>query len=452
MFPALLMIAAMSSWVPARWPSADPATLDLIAGTPVNCLLLERPHWSKAFAAKAAEAKIDVLGVIRPGGDTAQAVRTAAEQSLAGVVFEGDFPDGGRQAPASLQVVTLPSRRGIAFESGAQVLGTGQGVWPGIKPVDEKEGAHAMPSGGPWIDTNAGFLRYVRALGRGEFWIAVTPPTGQVIPFDRYLMAIGDAAMVGARWVVALDADFAKRLLARDAGAVRDWKRLAQHLRFYEDARAYRDMPPYGQLAVVQDAASGALLSGSVLDMISVKHTPIRPVPNARLSADVLRGATMALNVYPEGLSAEQKQVLQAFTRSGGTVLNGPPDWKMPSASRNQLTVDKEDVEKLDQIWKETNTLINRRNLGVRLFNVSSMLSYLQAGDTPKRALLHLVNYSGYPIENIAAHVLGKYRKAWLLTPESPKKAIEVYDVDEGEATGLDLESVPALAMVLLEP
>jgi hypothetical protein len=456
MLAALFFIAGVSAWVPARWASSDPASLDLLKDTPINCLLLEQRDWSTAFHKKAAERNIAVLGVIRPDGDGMQAVRTAKEQALTGVVLEGDLPDAAalRKAAqaAELAVVELPVRVKIAFDSSAPILGTSQGVFPGIKPVDEKEGAHAAPSGGPWIDTNAGFLRYARAMHKGEFWMGVTPPEGQVLPIDRYFMAIGDAAMVGARWIVALDSSFTKRLLSGEEQAVKDWKRIGKHLAFYEQARPYRDVPSFGRMAVVQDADSGALLSGSVLDMISVKHTPIRPVPGSRLSLETLKDAKMAVNVYPDGLSTEQKEVLKDFTRKGGTVLNGPPGWKMPSARADQITVDAKDVEKLDQIWKEMNTMINRQNLGVRLFNVSSMLSYFQAESGGKRAVLHLVNYSGYPIESVTAHVLGRFKKAWIETPEGARKAVEPYDVDEGEATGVDIDVVPAFAIIHLEP
>lgn len=458
MFAALLFVASMAEWVPARWPSGDPATLDHLSNSRINCLLLEQKHWSTPFITKAASMQIALLGVVHPGGDTAQSLRTAKEQKLAGAVLEGDFAkadaEAARAAAKSLDLalIELPSRRGINFTGDPNaILGTTQGLWPGIRPVDEKDKSHAAPSGGPWIETNGGFLRFARAMHAGPFWMANLPPEGQAIPVDRYLQAIGDAAMTGSRWVIALDSGFSKRLFANDAAAVSDWKRIVQHVAFYEKFPESRTMPPYAQLAVLQDAASGALLSGSVLDMIGVKHTPVRPVPVGSLSKDALGKATMAVNLDPESLTPEQKEALKAFQRAGGTVLNGPPGWKMPASSKNNLTVDESEVEKLDQIWKDTNTMINRRNLGVRLFNVSSMLSYLQAAPDGKRALLHLVNYSGYPVENVAAHVLGKYKKAWIDTPDGKRKALELYEAEEGEGVGVELDLVPSCAIVTLE-
>ena len=41
LFALMLALAAPVDWVPARWNWTDPATLDLLQGTPVNCLLLK---------------------------------------------------------------------------------------------------------------------------------------------------------------------------------------------------------------------------------------------------------------------------------------------------------------------------------------------------------------------------------------------------------------------------
>jgi hypothetical protein len=455
MLPALFLIAAMADWVPMRWPTGELDSLKLLEQMPVNCLLMEQKAWSGLFATRARGQGIAVLGVLTAGSDVKAAVQAAREQGLGGVVVEGDFPPAeaemARQAAAQQQLVfiALPLRAGIRFED--EIAGTVQGLWPGIRPVDENDKTHAAPSGGPWIDTNTGFLRFARAMHKGTFWMANRPPENQVLPVDRYLQAISDAAMVGARWVVALDSNFSSRLLAFDAGAVKDWKRICAYLRFYEERKQLRRLPAYAHMAVVQDAASGALLSGSVLDMIGVKHTPVRPVPASLLSGEALRPVRMAVNLDPAGLTDAQREILKAFSRSGGTVLNGPPGWKMPATSKDGLTVDKEEVEKLDQIWKELNTMIGRQNLGVRLFNVSSMLSYFQVSEEGSRAVLHLVNYSGYPVENVTAHVLGKYKRAYIEFPEAPRKPVETYEVDEGVATGIDLDTVPTAAIVVLE-
>src|SRR5262249_58620607 len=100
---ALLLSVSLADWVPARWISADPKSLDLVKGTPVNCLLLEREQWSGALAERAASLGIVTLGVIRQGGDPVEAARSALRHKFYGVVLEGDFePAVGERVRDSL--------------------------------------------------------------------------------------------------------------------------------------------------------------------------------------------------------------------------------------------------------------------------------------------------------------------------------------------------------------
>ncbi len=431
MLAALLMVATLPDLVPVRWFSADPNSLDLLRDTPINCLLLEQPQWSPAFLAEAARRNLATYAVIH----SPQAV----ELKFTGVVLEGPSAD------RNPQVIHLGLRSDIRFDSSDTVAGTFQGVWPGLQ--EGQDDAKSAPSGAPWIDTNTGFLRFARASTSGPVWIANTPPPGKAWPVPRYLQAIGDAAMTGARWVVSIDADFQKRLLTGDARALADWKRMMQALAFYEQHKDWRTAQAAGKLALIEDATSGALLSGGVLDMIAVKHTPVRAIPNPNLSGKAMAGSNMAVNVDPESLTDAQKEALKAFTRAGGTLLTGPPGWKFPVPRPGQITLEKADLEKLDQIWKELNAMTGRRNLGVRLFNVSSMLSNL-VETHDGTVVLHLINYSDFPVENVTVHVLGQYKAATLFRPDGPPSTIQGYEVEDG--TGFDIDQIGALGALVL--
>ena len=208
-------------------------------------------------------------------------------------------------------------------------------------------------------------------------------------------------------------------------------------------------MRAHSNLALVEDVDTGALLSGGVLDMIAVKHTPVRPVPYGKISPAGMQGAKIAVDVNPSALSPEQRDVLKAFTRSGGTMLTGPPGWKFETLRKDDITLGKADLERLDEIWKELNSLTGRTNLGARLFNVSSMLSNLLEAPDQKQLVLQLVNYTDFPVENITAHVLGNFHRARLYQPNLEPKSLETYAVEEG--TGIDIDKIGALATLILE-
>lgn len=424
MIPAALLLLALSpaDWVPMRWISPDPASLDLLKGSPINCIVVEPATATIEFKRAAKSRNIDVIAM----GDAAK--RAAARQ-------------------AEIPFVETATRGTLKLDSKEPIIATEQGVWAGINT--SADDAKAMPSGAPWIDTNAGFLRFARASVKAPIWIANQPPSGSVITAERYIQAVADAASIGGRWVVSLDAGFAKQLLARNQKALADWTRIGGVLRFYEEHRNWNAYVPTGQMAVVQDVATGGLLSGGVLDMIATKHTPVRSVPVTVMKQTSFSGAKMAVNTDPTGLSADQKTILQQFTRAGGTVLSAPPGWKMPTPRPDQVTLDKGDIEKLDQIWKEVNSMTNRQNLGARLFNVSSMLSNMTASEDGKQVVLQLVNYSDYPIEDITVHLLGKFGKATLYTPENLAKKLDLFEVDEG--SGAEISKIISVGALVFE-
>src|SRR5690606_18277250 len=99
--------------------------------------------------------------------------------------------------------------------------------------------------------------------------------------------------------------------------------------------------------------------------------------------------------------------------------------------------------------WREVNTMTGRRNLGARLFNVSSMLSNLVTTADGSKTIIHLVNFSGYPVENVTVHMLDKYKSVTLLAPGAEPRKLEIYPVEEG--SGIDVDTVAVLATLVLE-
>jgi hypothetical protein len=230
-----------------RWPWSDPASLELLSGTPINCLLLKTvvPDFVQAAAARG----VVTLALIAPDGDVAGAARRAMAARISGIVIDGDLPEGAaagvREAAGGAPVIELTARNRMALGSDAAILGTYQGVWPGIA-VEEDGAKKAAPSGSVWIDTNTGFIRAVRAWGAATLWMANQPPPKTVVTGARYLQVIADAAISGARWVLALDDDFASRLARHEPKSVADWKRMADLLRYFEQHPEWRNMQEYG--------------------------------------------------------------------------------------------------------------------------------------------------------------------------------------------------------------
>jgi hypothetical protein len=394
----LLAAVSAAGCIPIRWePGVLP--LSVLEGTPVNCLVVEKPGWQ---------------------------------------------PDkGGLRvfAPEALE------RQRLSLDKTGEVLATAQALWPGIK-VQKGGAVVAAPTGAPWIETNGGFVRFLRgAAGPGpEIWLMNPPPRDAVLSPQKYIQAIADAAMNGAHWVIDLDPGFRSALASGDAKAQAGWQRIARVLRFYAEHHAECDLPEAGALAVVEDAAAGGLLSGGFLDMIGARNIPVRALPPGRLAEARSGDYSLLLNIDPSALSDEQKTRLRELARGGATLLNAPPGWRLESAP-DGMTFDPAQVKRVDEAWREINSLIGRRNFGVRLFGAPGVLTSFRRGEGGRMAL-HLVNYTDYPVEAITVHALGRYGKATLLTPSGPR-AVECYETEDG--TGVDIPKLEDVAILVLE-
>ncbi|MCW5962721.1 MAG: hypothetical protein KIT83_01680 [Bryobacterales bacterium] len=450
---------SLSDCTPARWAPADPATLSLLAESPINCLVVEEPSWTPAFLESARKRGIRVLASLPPespepiaqkalaaGVDALYAETLASPESAAALE--------ALAAKAGKPFVWLPERvrMPLNLEQGSTsrpVVGTWQGLWAGVKLGHEGE-AEAAPSGPPWIDTNSGFLRFVRAITppTQALWLANRPPAAQHVPLSRYLQAIGDAEMAGARWVLSFQDSFWSELVEGVPATIEAWRRVNAIARFYQQQRALTQLSDYSSLAIVQDVSSGALVSGSVLDMVESKHIPAMVIPPGFLSKAHDQPLKLLLNIDPQSLSDPEKEAVRGAARRGAMVINGPPQWKLALPPPEAIIFTDDQISQLDEIWKEINRVIGRENFAVRLFGAPAMLSNLKASADGKTLVLHLVNYSDYPVEAITVHTAEVFRKATLLTPRG-EESPELYKHDD--AVGIDIDSVEDVAILVLE-
>ena len=116
----------------------------------------------------------------------------------------------------------------------------------------------------------------------------------------------------------------------------------------------------------------------------------------------------MAVNVAPASLTDEQKIALRAWTRTGGTLLSGAIDVEIPCRrKRTRSRLRDEDVKILDEIWKEMNSDDRTSQLGSAAVQcVEHACRTSSESADKKQTVLQLVNYSGFPVENVTVHLL----------------------------------------------
>ncbi len=77
------------------------------------------------------------------------------------------------------------------------------------------------------------------------------------------------------------------------------------------------------------------------------------------------------------------------------------------------------------------------------------MLSEFLVFPDGRQHVLHLVNFTSYPAENITVHLAEKYGRARLFSPEAPPSELKLEETEEG--AGVEIERVATCAALLLE-
>ena len=125
-------------------------------------------------------------------------------------------------------------------------------------------------------------------------------------------------------------------------------------------------------------------------------NTPVRAIPSRDLAEATIQGAKVTVLINPHAYTSAQQSII---AKHGGKIVTGPNQWKMPEPAPGKIVFDKSQYKELEAIWPELHLAVQRKNFGVRMFNITGVLTYLLRDNT--HTVLQLVNYTDYPVENI---------------------------------------------------
>jgi hypothetical protein len=468
-----------ASWVPARWeggplelsrrsqdkalaqPSTrdaiaqwyTPATLALLEGTPVNCLLVSfsggapaevesRQHALVVEYARAARARgTAVLGIVYPGAVAVSTAKAAAEAKLDGLVLEAGFPDaaafartleGALSSGGSGALVLTITPSAESGKTDRAPLRLVEGVRPSARNLADM-GIRATASAEPWIDSNIWLVRATRSGDRSRpVWVhQLAEPA---VPRDP-IRSVADAAIGGGRWIVALDEELRAQLFRREAGALETWRQVAAYLRFSEDHAEWRSFVPYGNLALVVDTASETPeISHEYLNLVARRQVPYRIVPRSALSPEALAGFQAVLAMDADPPTAAERKLLREFAEKGGLVI-APQSWgnapkedsyaEIP-LGKGRVIVYKGETPDAGTVARDLLELLAPEAMGLTVLNVPSTLASVSLEPSGKRALVQLLNYATEPSPRITVRFNGIFRAARLYTPEGAPVDLKV--------------------------
>ena len=394
---------------------ADPRALELLAGTPVNCLVVtwaegtpvdeEQQEALLPLVAAARSRGLSVVGWVADGADlrrAAGAARAAGIDALA---------TSSRESVSGLDVLRFEGR-GFGDRVPSDFVGDLEALWPGTRPLKRGPGVDAMSgaTARPWVDSNAWYVRLVRTLLEPRaLWLAFDPPdTGSVVAEAAYLQAIADTEVYGARWMVSLDPHLRASLLDRNSPALETWAGIARSLAFFERHRAWASYRPEGQLGVVSDfAGANEFQSFEVLNLLARQSSLYRIVEKRRALLTPLEGLDSVLYVDEAPPARDLVEKLRAFAEAGGTLITPPgweergereeeagiPRYRVFRHGRGRIAVALEVAADPQALAEDAQLLTSHRHDRVRVFNLGTGTYHCVTGEDGRSGVLHAFDF-----------------------------------------------------------
>jgi hypothetical protein len=450
-----------SAWVPMRWPEEwrDPSLLDLLAQTPVNCLVLP---WGKqsppaALLERGRRMGLALVGLIEGAGDRAAALQSAKTAGLDAVALDNP-------ADSALPAIAWAEKSKLPWGSSAVGFAATDAAWPGIPSGTGERGG---PTAVPWVDANGWFIQLARTRAHGKpVWLATAPPQSESMRAARYLLAIADARAYGGRWVITLDEKLRASLTARSRAAPDEWKTIISALRFFEAHREWNALAPYANLAVLSDfSEANEYTSNELLNLLARRGVPYRIIEKSRADAMPWDGIKAILFLDEQPPSDELEKKLDSFVDGGGTLivqakypapagLRATNDalrrWNLYPIGKGRLAIAKD--ESLDPyvVAADAPILVSHRNDLIRYFNFGTLNGYYTAAAGQKRALLHAVNYTTRERSGpLSIAFTRRYETArlWRLDSDSPSPL----ELLPAEMTGVEIHLPPFAVYAAIE-
>ena len=359
------------------WPRdwSEPARLDLVRQTAINCLLCP----------------------VEPSREFRQAAQAASIECL----------------PPNSPAVTWRPLKEIDWKTAAPIIGVSDGVWP---KLDIKRGGTSEstgPTGAPWLDANGWVIQLARSRGQGKpVWLRADPPQqNEVIGIPDYLLAIHEAEAFGARRPVWLSPVHAQELVKGIPAARQGWQSITGALAWWRSHQEWSQWPVDARLLVVSDfSGPNEYLATEILNLSARRDLAFHAATPDQVTDKSLHGLRALIYADQQPPAAALLTLMQQFADSGGLVLAAKettaklkglkplaethPRFTLYSAGKGRVAVPKPAWDDPYLVAVDTHLLMSRRHDSVRLFNGGSLNIHHVVSPDGSRSVVHLLNYA----------------------------------------------------------
>jgi hypothetical protein len=284
-------------------------------------------------------------------------------------------------------------------------------------------------------------------------WVSVEPPEKTIIRAEHYALAVADAEAYGGRWIITLDADTRKGLLANNSDPREIWQTIGKALRFFRQQEPkWQGLQPLARLGVLSDfEGDNEFMATEILNLGARRHLAYRILVPPRVD---LKGLAGVLWVYQKAPEGEMLKTLRAFVSTGGLLIlpasaahlsDGLPPagrtefgYRLYTMGKGRLAVPSETWGDPYVVASDAQRLLTRRHDVSRLWNpgASNTLSLVSGS----RAVTQILNFTGRP----AGHPMS----AWIAWPAKTAKFLDLF----GRTESLPVTSKTGGAEVSLPP
>jgi hypothetical protein len=393
----------------------DPAALDILAGSPIDCLVVS---WAAGIPEDAAQQQtaaplleaagkrgLALVGWTEGAIDATAAIAAAKSAGLSAIALQ-NF-----KGQSEFPVISYGEQASMPWDASGPVVAVANCAWPGVSVASGGADASAGPTSLPWLDSNGWFIQMARARSETPVWVLFDPPQkgGRVLP-QRYVTAICDSEAAGGRWVLSMDDDLRAGLIAGNAPARETWRQIGRTAAFFASRGEWRSYRPLGLVGVISDFTGENFDgSGEILNLMSRRDLLFQVIWKPQAMERPFTG--LKALVYADGAWPAQplRQKMLRFVEQGGLLVAGPewasrgkpanPEFEthfdVRSYGKGRVAAARKEMPDPYQVAVETQLLLSHRNDLLKIYNsASSGCTRFTASPDGRRAVLQGLSFA----------------------------------------------------------